>query len=125
MSKVLNELKYLSSHEWVKVEGEVATIGITDYAQDTLGSIVYLEVSEVGDVVKHGKEFGVVESVKAASDLMSPVSGKVIEVNVDLLDHPENINSDPYGSWMMKVQLSDATEVEKLLDASQYELECK
>src|SRR5690554_5889106 len=105
MSKVLENLKYAKSHEWVKVEGEFAYIGITDYAQDSLGSIVYLEVPEVGDEVKQGKDFGVVESVKAASDLYAPISGEVIEVNEDLIDSPELINSDPYGSWMVKLKI--------------------
>ncbi len=123
--KVLENLKYLKSHEWVKVEGSVAIIGITDYAQDTLGSIVYLEAKEVGAIVKQNKEFGVVESVKAASDLLSPVSGKVIEFNDVLENSPEEINEDPYGSWIIKVEMSDPDELKNLLDAKAYELECK
>lgn len=123
--KALENLKYLKSHEWVKVEGSVAIIGITDYAQDTLGSIVYLEAKEVGAIVKQNKEFGVVESVKAASDLLSPVSGKVIEFNDVLENSPEEINEDPYGSWIIKVEMSDPDELKNLLDAKAYELECK
>ncbi len=125
MSKVLKNLKYAKSHEWVSVDGDVALVGITDYAQDTLGSIVYLEVGEVGDNVKQFKEFGVVESVKAASDLLAPISGEIIEVNSDLLDKPETINSDPYGSWMIKVKVKDIDELNKLLDDEQYLAECE
>ncbi|MFA5543630.1 MAG: glycine cleavage system protein GcvH [Bacilli bacterium] len=125
MSKILENLKYLKSHEWVKVEGSVAYIGITDHAQETLGSIVYLEAKEVGSIVTHNKEFGVVESVKAASDLLSPVSGKVIEFNEVLENSPEEINEDPYGSWIIKVEMSNPDELENLLDAKAYELECK
>lgn len=123
MSKVLENLKYAKSHEWVKVEGEFAYIGITDYAQDSLGSIVYLEVPEVGDEVKQGKDFGVVESVKAASDLYAPISGEVIEVNEDLIDSPELINSDPYGSWMVKLKIADIKELDNLLDDKAYTAE--
>lgn len=123
MSKVLNNLKYAKSHEWVKVEGEFAYIGITDYAQDSLGAIVYLEVPEVGDNLKQGKDLGVVESVKAASDLFSPVSGEVVEVNEEVVDNPEVINTDPYGAWMIKVRMADIKELDNLLDDKEYNAE--
>ncbi|HHW99849.1 MAG TPA: glycine cleavage system protein GcvH [Acholeplasmataceae bacterium] len=121
MSKILENLKYLDSHEWVKVEGEYAYIGITDYAQDSLGSIVYIEVGEVGDEVVQGEEFGAVESVKAASDLISPLSGEIVEVNEKVLEDPEDVNTDPYGSWFIKIKVKDINELEKLLDAKGYE----
>lgn len=120
MSKVLENLKYAESHEWVKVGDGFAFIGITDYAQDSLGSIVYVEVGEVGDEVVQGEEFGAVESVKAASDLISPVSGEIVEVNENVLDNTEDINSNPYGNWLIKVKMSDEKELEKLLDAAAY-----
>lgn len=121
MSKILENLKYLDSHEWVKVEGEYAYIGITDYAQDSLGSIVFIEVGEVGDEVVQGEEFGAVESVKAASDLISPLSGEIVEVNKKVLEDPEDVNTDPYGSWFIKIKVKDINELEKLLDAKGYE----
>ena len=121
MSKILENLKYLDSHEWVKVEGEYAYIGITDYAQDSLGSIVFIEVGEVGDEVIQGEEFGAVESVKAASDLISPLSGEIVEVNKKVLEDPEDVNADPYGSWFIKIKVKDINELEKLLDAKGYE----
>lgn len=121
MSKVLNELKYAASHEWVKVEGAYAYVGITDYAQDSLGSIVYIEVGEVGDEVAQSEEFGAVESVKAASDLLSPISGEIVEVNQNVLENTEDVNNDPYGSWLIKVKMTDESELNNLLDAKQYE----
>lgn len=123
MSKVLENLKYAKSHEWVKVEGDFAYIGITDYAQDSLGSIVYLEVPELGDEMVQGGDLGVVESVKAASDLYSPISGEVVEINEDLVDSPENINEDPYESWMIKVKIKDISELDNLLDNQAYTAE--
>jgi glycine cleavage system H protein len=125
MSKILNELRYSDSHEWVKVEGEIAVVGISDYAQHALGNIVYVDMPEVGDEVAQGDDFGAVESVKAASDLISPVSGEVVEINEELEDAPEKINEDAYGAWIMKVKLSDPSEVEKLLDAAAYEKICE
>ena len=125
MSKVLDNLKYSSSHEWVKLEGNVAVIGISDYAQDSLGSIVYLEVNEVGEVISKEDEFGVVESVKAASDLISPLSGKIIEVNQEVIDSPELLNEDPYGHWIMKLEVSNMNELDELLDANGYKEETK
>lgn len=125
MSKVLDNLLYSDSHEWVSVDGDVATVGISDYAQHALGSIVYVDVPEEGDEVTAGKEFGAVESVKAASDLISPVSGEVIEVNEALAAEPGAINNDAFGAWIMKVRMSDPSEVEKLLDAAAYAKLCE
>lgn len=125
MSKVIDGLRYADSHEWVKLDGDIATIGITDYAQHALGSIVYVDMPEVGDEVTAGEEFGAVESVKAASDLISPVSGEVVEVNEDLADAPEKINEDAFENWIMKVKLSDPAEVEALLDAAAYAKLCE
>lgn len=121
MSKILNNLKYSDSHEWVKLEGDYAYIGITDYAQDSLGSIVYIEVGEVGDEVVQGEEFGAVESVKAASDLISPLSGEIVEVNQNVIDNPEDVNGDPYGCWFIKIKIKNEAELDKLLDAKEYE----
>jgi glycine cleavage system H protein len=125
MSKILNELRYSDSHEWVKVEGEIAVVGISDYAQHALGNIVYVDMPEVGDEVAQGEDFGAVESVKAASDLISPVSGEVVEINEELEDAPEKINEDAFGAWIMKVKMSNPEEVENLLDAAAYEKICE
>ena len=116
------ELKYSKSHEWIKYEGDVAIIGISDYAQDALGDVVFINLPAVGDEVTAGESFGDVESVKAVSDLMSPVSGVICEVNEDLDDSPENLNEDPYGAWIIKVE--NVTEEEELLDAAAYEALC-
>lgn len=120
MSKILEGLKYSESHEWVKVEGNVAVIGVSDFAQKEMGDITYVDVPDVDDEVEAGEEFGALESVKAASDLISPVSGKVVEVNQELEDAPEKINEDAYGSWIIKVEMSDPSELEGLLDAAGY-----
>jgi glycine cleavage system H protein len=125
MSKILNNLKYSKTHEWVKTEGNVAVMGITDYAQHSLGSIVYLEANEIGETVKQFGACGVVESVKAASDIMSPVSGEIMEVNGDAIDNPEKLNEDPYGMWIIKIRMTNEKELNNLLDAKQYEAECK
>lgn len=125
MSKILENLRYADSHEWVKLEGDIATIGITDYAQHALGNIVYVDMPEVGDEVTQGEDFGAVESVKAASDLISPVSGEVIEVNEALEDEPELVNQDAFENWIMKVKVSDPSEVENLLDAAAYAKICE
>jgi glycine cleavage system H protein len=125
MNKVLNGLHYAKSHEWVKVEGTVATIGITDYAQHSLGNIVYLEAKEVGEDVKQFVEFGTIESVKAASDVMAPLSGEIIERNEDVIDAPEVINEDPYGAWIIKIEVKDLKELANLLTADEYQLESK
>ena len=125
MSKVLEGLKYAESHEWVKVEGDIAVIGISDFAQHSMGDLSYVDMPSVGDEVAAGEEFGAVESVKAASDLISPVSGTVIEVNEALADEPELLNEDPYANWIIKVQMSEPGEVDSLLDAAAYEKLCK
>lgn len=125
MSKVLEGLKYAESHEWVKVEGDIAVIGISDFAQHSMGDLSYVDMPSVGDEVAAGEEFGTVESVKAASDLISPVSGTVIEVNEALEDEPELLNEDPYANWIIKVQMSEPGEVDSLLDAAAYEKLCK
>lgn len=121
MSKVLENLKYAPSHEWVKLVGEIAVIGISDYAQDSLGSVVYVEAGEVGDEVTQFKEFGAVESVKAASDLLSPVSGEIVEINEEVIDNPELLNEDPYVHWIIKVKINDESELDNLLDAAGYQ----
>ena len=116
------DLKYSKSHEWVKMEGDVAVIGISDFAQNALGDVVFVNLPGVGDAVTAGAAFGDVESVKAVSDLVSPVSGEIVEVNEALADAPEVLNSDPYGSWIIKV--SGITDTEELLDAAAYEAFC-
>ena len=120
MSKIIEGLFYAESHEYVKIDGEFGYVGITDYAQHELGNVVYVDMPEVDDEVSAGEDFGAVESVKAASDLISPVSGVVVEINEALNDSPELINSDPYENWIIKVQLSDASETENLMDAAAY-----
>ena len=120
MAKTLEGLYYSKSHEYVKVDGEYGYVGITDYAQQQLGGVVYVDMPETGDEVTAGEEFGAVESVKAASDLISPVSGEVEEANADLEDNPGNVNKDPYGSWIIKVKLSDKAELSSLMNADDY-----
>ena len=120
MSKIIEGLFYAESHEYVRVEGEFGYVGITDYAQHELGNVVYVDMPEVDDEVTAGEEFGAVESVKATSDLISPVSGVVVEVNEALNDNPELVNSDPYENWIIKVQLADASETANLMDAGAY-----
>ena len=120
MSKVIEGLKYSESHEWVKVEGNVAFIGVSDFAQKEMGDITYVDMPEEGDDVLAGEEFGALESVKAASDLISPVSGTVVLVNSALEDAPEAINEDAYASWIIKVEMSLPSELDKLMDAAAY-----
>ncbi len=121
MSEVPSELKFLSSHEWVLVEDNIATVGISDHAQELLGDLVYVELPEVGSVISAGDSVGVVESVKAASDTYAPVSGEVVEINEELEGAPDRITNDPYGDgWMYKVALEDREEIEDLLDADAY-----
>ena len=120
MSKIVKGLYYTSTHEWVRVEDEFAFIGITDYAQDSLGEIVFVELPEEEDQVEAGIEFSAIESVKAASDILSPVTGIIVLVNDDLEDSPELINEDPYENWIIKVELEDKTELNKLLDFEEY-----
>ena len=116
------ELKYSKSHEWVKMEGDVAVVGISDFAQDSLGDVVFINLPQEGDSVSAGEAFGDVESVKAVSDIISPVSGVICAVNEDLADAPENLNSDPYGAWIIKIE--GITGQEELLDAAAYESFC-
>ncbi|MDQ1098792.1 MULTISPECIES: glycine cleavage system protein GcvH [Chryseobacterium] len=117
-----SELKYTKDHEWIKIEGNVATIGITDFAQGELGDIVYVDVDTVDDDLEGGAVFGSVEAVKTVSDLFLPVSGKVIEFNADLEDQPELLNSDPYGKgWIIKVELADGADQSELLSAEEYQ----
>lgn len=121
MSKVIKDLLYSESHEWVKVEGDVATIGVSDFAQSEMGDITYVDIPEEGDELSQGEDFGALESVKASSELYSPVSGKVVEVNTALEDDPALVNEDPYSNWIIKVELSDKAELESLMDAEAYE----
>ena len=124
MAKVIEGLYYSESHEYVKVDGDFGFIGITDYAQNALGNVVYLDMPEVDDEVTAGEEFGAVESVKAASDLISPVSGTVVEINEALEDQPELVNEDAYANWIIKVELSDKGDLDNLMDAAAYEEFC-
>ncbi|MCI5854842.1 MAG: glycine cleavage system protein GcvH [Prevotella sp.] len=125
MAKVIEGLYYAESHEYVRVEGNYGYIGITDYAQHALGNVVYVDLPEVDDEVTAGEEFGAVESVKAASDLFAPVSGTVVEVNEALEDEPELLNKDAFENWMIKVELSDPSELDNLMDAATYETKCQ
>ena len=116
------ELKYTKDHEWIKIEGNIATVGITDFAQGELGDIVYVDVDTLDDSVEEGEIFGSVEAVKTVSDLFMPLSGEVIEFNDGLEDDPELVNSDPYGKgWMIKIDISDSSQIEKLLDVKAYQ----
>lgn len=124
MAKFIEGLYYSESHEYVRVEGEFAYVGITDYAQNALGNVVYVDLPEVDDEIEAGEDFGAVESVKAASDLTSPVSGVVVETNEALEDEPELINKDAFANWIMKVKLADTTELDSLMDAKAYEAFC-
>ncbi|MDQ3810909.1 MAG: glycine cleavage system protein GcvH [Chloroflexota bacterium] len=113
--------RYTTEHEWIKPDGEHYVVGITAFAQDQLGDIVYVELPKVGDRVEAGATFGVIESVKTASDLYAPISGEVVEVNSELVDEPQTVNDDPYSrGWMIKIRADDATQVERLLTAAQY-----
>ena len=125
MAKVIEGLYYSESHEYVKVEGNIGFIGITDYAQNALGNVVYVDMPDVDDEVKAGEEFGAVESVKAASDLISPVSGIVLEVNEALDDQPELVNQDAFANWIIKVEISDKSELDNLMDAKAYAAFCE
>jgi glycine cleavage system H protein len=115
------DYKYTQEHEWIKVEGSTGTIGITDHAQSSLGDIVFVELPKVGSEIKKGQSFGTVESVKAVSDLFAPVSGKVTDVNGELATSPEKVNSDAHAAWMIKVEISDGSDLDKLLSAEDYE----
>lgn len=120
MSKVIDGLLYSESHEWVKVEGNIAVIGVSDFAQKEMGEITYVDMPDVDDEVEKGESFGALESVKAASDLYSPVSGTVVEKNDELEDAPEKVNEDAYEAWIIKVEMSDPSELEGLMDAVSY-----
>ena len=124
MAKTVEGLYYSESHEWVKVEGNVAIVGITDFAQHAMGDLSYVDMPEVDDEVEAGEEFGAVESVKAASDLFSPVTGTVVEINEALEDAPELLNEDAFANWIMKVEMSDPMELDALMDAAAYEEMC-
>ena len=124
MAKVIEGLYYSESHEYVRVEGDCAYIGITDYAQHALGNVVYVDMPEVDDELEIEEGFGAVESVKAASDLNAPVSGKVLEVNEALEDEPELLNIDAFANWIIKVELTDKSQLEKLMDSKAYEAFC-
>lgn len=117
-----NNIRYTREHEWIRVEGEEAVVGITDYAQSELGEIVFIDVDTVGETIAQGEVFGSVEAVKTVSDLNMPMSGEVLEVNTALEDHPELVNNDPYGEgWMIRVHISDPAEMDALMDAAAYE----
>ena len=120
MSKILEGLKYSESHEWVKAEGNIALVGVSDYAQKEMGDITYVDMPDVDDEVTAGEEFGALESVKASSDLISPVSGVVVEVNSELEDAPEKVNEDAFANWIIKVEMSDKCELDALMDAAAY-----
>ena len=120
MSKIIDGLLYSESHEWVKVEGDIAVIGVTDYAQAEMGDITYVDAPAEGDSFDKGEEFGALESVKASSDMYCPVSGEVVEVNEEVVDAPEKVNEDAYAAWIIKVKMSDAEELSDLMDAAAY-----
>ncbi len=125
MAKTIDGLYYSESHEWVKVVDGVGYVGITDHAQQAMGNIVYVDMPDVDDDVEQGEEFGAVESVKAASDLISPITGTVVEINEDLGDAPELINKDAYDTWIIKVNMSDDSELGKLMNAADYAKFCE
>lgn len=120
MAKVIEGIRYSESHEWVKVEGNVAIIGVSDFAQKEMGDITYVDVPDVDDEFEQGEEFGALESVKASSDLFCPVSGKVVEINEDVVNSPELVNQDSYANWIIKVDMSNPSQVDSLLDATAY-----
>lgn len=125
MSKIIEGLLYSESHEWVKVDGNVAIIGVSDFAQEEMGDITYVDLPSEGDEVNAGEDFGALESVKASSELYSPVSGTVVAVNTELEDAPEKVNEDPYTSWIIKVEMSDKKELDALMNAAAYEAVAK
>ena len=120
MSKIIEGLLYTESHEWVKAEGDIAVIGITDYAQAEMGDITYVDAPEPGDEFGKGEEFGALESVKASSDMYCPVSGEVVEVNAEVVDAPEKVTEDAFAAWIIKVKMSDPEELSSLMDAAAY-----
>ncbi len=120
MAKVLDNLRYSESHEWVKIDGDIATVGVSDYAQSEMGDITYVDMPDTDEEIAAGEEFGALESVKSSSDLYSPVSGTIVETNSEVEDSPELINEDAYKNWIIKVRMSDPSEVDGLLDAAAY-----
>lgn len=116
-----DDRKYTKDHEWIRFSGDMAEIGITDYAQEQLGDVVYMELPDVGGQLTAGQSFGSIESVKAVSELFAPIGGEVVEVNGAVKDHPEAVNSDPHASWMIKVRVADPSDAEGLLDSTQYQ----
>lgn len=126
MTKIENDLLYTRDDEWIRVDGDESTVGVSDYAQDSLSDIVYLELPDVGETYDEGESFGVIESVKAAADLYMPVSGEIVAVNEGLMDEPEVVNADPYGAaWMVRVRMSDKSELDDLMDADAYRDYCE
>ena len=125
MSKVIEGLKYTEDHEWISVEGNTATIGITDFAQSSLGDIVFVELPEEGEELEASNTFGVVESIKSVSDLYTPISGKVLEKNNAVEDAPESLNEDAYGAWLIKIELTDSSQVDGLMDSEAYKEYCE
>lgn len=125
MSKVIEGLKYTEDHEWISVEGNIATIGITDFAQSSLGDIVFVELPEEGETLEASNSFGVVESIKSVSDLYTPISGKVVEKNNTVEEGPETLNDDAYGSWLIKIELSNTSELDSLMDSKAYTDYCE
>jgi glycine cleavage system H protein len=125
MAQIPAQLKYTIEHEWIKIEGDQGIVGITDFAQKALGDIVFIEVPEVGSNIQKGNSFGVVESIKSVSDLFAPLSGIVTEINSDLVGSPENCNTDPYGAWMIKIRISNTSEISHLLSPEQYAEFCE
>lgn len=123
--KIQPDLRYAKTDEWVRVEDDEAVIGISDYAQDALSDIVYVELPSVGDSLEQGSPFGVVESVKAASDVLMPVGGEVLAVNDAAVDSPESVNTDPFGTWLVRVRMSNPSDVDGLMDAAAYEAYCE
>ena len=124
MARTVEGLLYSESHEWVKVDGDIAVIGVSDFAQQEMGDITYVDLPSQGDSFAKGEDFGALESVKASSELFCPVGGEVIEVNSSLEDNPELVNEDPYTAWIIKVRMSDPSELESLMDAAAYEAQC-
>ncbi|MAZ49213.1 MAG: glycine cleavage system protein H [Halobacteriovoraceae bacterium] len=125
MSKIIDGYLYTEEHEWIHVEGETATIGITDFAQSSLGDIVFVELPEEGEELEAGNSFGVVESIKSVSDLYTPLTGKVVEKNSTVEETPENLNEDPYGGWLIKMSVNDSNQLDSLMDSNAYKEFCE
>lgn len=125
MAKIIEGLKYTEEHEWISVDGNIATIGISDFAQSSLGDIVFVELPDEGEELDKGASFGVVESIKSVSDLYTPLTGKVIEKNNTVVDTPENLNQDAFESWLIKVEITDSSQLDDLMDSKAYETYCE